>query len=330
MKKIKLFFLSIVSIAFATSFQVMSPLTAFATNSSTGYGYMKCLSSCLLFKTSDITDMSLDNLYFVVPEGYFVKKVKDISETTIEVTYNGKTGFVMSERVTSVDFLPKTKYLQNITFDISSYSGTQLWNKPTTSGSSNILVKHIPAGTKHITYVADIRGEIPAGSTSPVWYYCYYSPASDPTSVFEGYIHSEKTTSLSVIPPNTEGNPQPPLQNETNTNQAEITTRGTVEIILIALIALPILTIIVLLFLSSKRKDKQDAITHEMERMANDKDIAPITRENHKKGKISDFKNKRFSLKNSFENFMYTTPPETSKMNINFDPLDEIDDDDLL
>ena len=296
----------------------------------TSYGYYKCDSSCLLFKTSDITDMSITNIHFIVPEGYFVKKIREISSTTLEVSYAGKTGFVMTERVREVDFLPENKYLQNITFDISSFSGTKLWKTPSTTESNNILVSHIPAGTKNISYIAEARGEIPAGATSSVWYFCNYSPIDDPTSVFEGYIHSEKTINLSTIPENIEGKIQETTDNiGAQTNTLELSKN--VQIILISLISLPLLVIVVLLFLSSKRKDTQMSQNKSENEDIYKLDNSEISRKNTQAKNIDYLKNKKFSIKKSFENFMYENiddAPTSKKRIIAFDTLD--DEDDLL
>ncbi|MBQ9790655.1 MAG: hypothetical protein IJW24_03570 [Clostridia bacterium] len=309
--------------------------SAKAYNQTSSYGYMKCDSSCLFFKTSDITNMNIDNIYFIIPEGYFVKKISEVSSTTIQVSYMNKTGFVMTERVREVDFLPEIKYLQNITFDISSFSGTQLWSVPSTEDSSKILVKIIPAGTKKLTYVAEARGEIPVGSTSPVWFYCYYSPVSDPTSVFEGYVHSEKTSSLSPIPENLEGKILETTESQNqNTSSSHTTLPKTVEIVLISLIALPILVILVLLFLSGRRKEKAANIAASNSDNFHELDNTPISRKNTQpKNDINYLKNKKFSLKKSFDNFMFEPTcknSENHKTTIAWDSLEDNDDDDLL
>jgi len=265
------------------------------------YGYYKALSACVLFKTSDITNMNIENTYFIIPEGYFVKKVSEISPTTLKVSYNNKTGYVMQERVRSVSFLPENKVLNNITFDISSMSGTQLWLKPSSQNQSDIIVKLIPAGTKNLTYIAEAKGEIPQGATSSTWYYCYYSPSSEPTSVYEGYIHSEKATNLSPIVKNTEDDIV--INDSITSNHKTLELSQTVQIILIALITLPLLIIIVIIFLGSRRKTKIEE--YEKSNIIDEPSDENIIRDKSKLKDIDRFTNKKFSLKKSFENFMY-------------------------
>lgn len=289
-------------------------ITSLASYQTNTYGYYKALSSCLLFKTSDILDISIDNVYFIVPEGYFVKKISDTNTTTLKVSYQGKYGYVNKDRIKSVSFLPQTKYLEGITFSISSMSGTQLWKTPSTSNTSNILVHFIPAGTSGITYIAEATGEVPAGSSSSKWYYCLYSPGNDATSVYEGYIHSEKTTSLSTIPQNLEDEPTT-SQNDNNNSSTQF---GTIKPILIAFSLIMLLSLSIVILLSNKRKLKDD----------NTESHQHKSQEKPTKNTISKYKNKNYTLKDKFESFMYKEE-EKPKRKILFDSLDS-DDDELL
>ena len=300
----------------------IDPTTAEA---STNYGYYKVLSSCALFKTSDITNTSLENIYFTIPETYFVKKISDISASTLKVSYNGKIGYVMTERVKLVSFLPNEKYLQGITFDISKLSGTQMWSNPTTTDQSKIIFKHIEAGTTNISYIASANGEIPPGATSRIWYYCTFSPANDPTSVYEGYIHSEKTTNLTEIIQNTEDDII--LNEVTDTSKTLFGLPKSIETILIVIVSIPLLSIIVIIFMNSRRKHKQ-----KNSKIITDNIIESNNEENSPHN-IQSFKGKKYSIKEKFNNFMFESPTITDNHNnqkFQFSNLDIIDEDDLL
>jgi len=298
------------------------------------YGYYKALSSCLLFKTSDVSNMDITNVLFIIPEGYFVKKISEISTTTLKVSYNSISGYVMTERVKLVSFLPKAKYLEGITFDIVQSSGTQIWKLPSSNDSSNILYSHIKSGTINIKYIAEARGEIPTGATSPVWYYCHYSPESDPTSVYAGYIHKEKTTNLTTIPLNTEDDVI--IKNESEINETDtLNLDATVKTILICLISLPLLSIIIVLLLSSRRKAKIKKII-EQENMTetstneNNYDYEDkLVKEHRNSKKISDFKNKKYSIKDKFNNFVFEEEVD-NKNQFSFSNISFDDDEDLL
>lgn len=294
----------------------------------TNYGYYKCNSSCIFFKTSDTTNMDFDNIYFYIPEGYFVKKINDISNSTIKVSYRDKIGYVRSKDIKLVSFNPIVKNLNNITFDIVDFSGTQIWRIPSTSNSVDIVYKPIQAGTKNITYIASIDGEIPSGSTSSVWYYVEYSPLNDPTSIYEGYIHSEKTSNLTSIPENIEDDII--IEETVNNTSTLFGLSTTTQTILISLISLPMLTIIVILILKSKRKEKliESTLRTDMQ-IDNSNEIKHDT----KLKSYTDVKNKKFSIKDKFNNFMFEENTQIKPSNTNqfkFSKLDDIDDDDLL
>ena len=214
----------------------------------------------------------------------------------------------MNERVKSVSFLPDIKYLKGITFDITNLSGTQLWQIPVCDDTKNIIYKHIPAGTKNITYIASINGQIPTGSTSSVWYYCEFSPEDDPTSVFSGYIHSEKTTNLSTIPEN--------LEDEIKTDENPtidstiFNLSPTIQTLLIIGFTLPLLILIVVLILSSNRKTKQKQISNDFEDKNNDTNI--------QKNNIKTFEGKKFSIKDKFNDFMFSEEKPEKLNRINF------------
>ena len=303
------------------------PTTA---ESSTNYGYYKVLSSCPLFKTSDITNTTLDNIYFIVPETYFVKKISDISASTIKVSYSGKIGYVMTERVRLVSFLPNEKYLKGITFDISKLSGTQMWSTPSSNDMTKIIFKHIEAGTTNISYIASTNGEIPPGATSPVWYYCTFSPANDPTSVYEGYIHSEKTTNLSQILENSEDDK---VYNElSQTTKTLFGLPKSIETILIVFVSIPLLSTIVIIYLNSRRKNKQKSM-NETDFNDTQHQFASINKSQKSNNSISKFRGKKYSMKEKFDNFMFESSQNTTPSNQNkfkFSNLDIIDDDDLL
>ena len=154
--------------------------------------YAKAKANCYLFKTSDITDASYRNVEYIIPETYFVKILNDINDSVKKVQYNNKIGYVSSDSIFVVDFVPVMPSLDGVFFDISDGVGTHLRKSPTADDSSNVIMV-IPAGTKSVCYIASIIGTIPTGGSSNVWYYVTYSPSSDPTSVYEGYVYSLKT-----------------------------------------------------------------------------------------------------------------------------------------
>lgn len=162
--------------------------------------YAKALSFCTLYKTSSL-DNDLSNIYFIIPESYFVVVLDNASNTSVKVQYDKYIGYVSPSTINVVTFIPKTKTLNNISFDIKDTSGTQIWNIPSSNGK---VLTTISASTKNINYIAAVFGEIPSGGESNLWFYISYTPEQNSTNFYEGYVYSENITNLTEIVQNTE------------------------------------------------------------------------------------------------------------------------------
>jgi len=125
----------------------------------------------------------------------------------------------------------------------------------------------------------------------------------------------------------------------TNNNKTLFGLSNTMQTILIAIISIPLLAIIVVLLLNSRRKEKlklNNEISNtspQQESINNHTNYINNQNQTHTH-KINDLKGKKYSLKDKFNNFMFQTENQpitnTQKNNINFSSLDEIDDDELL
>lgn len=211
--------------------------------------YAKVGDNCAIYKTQDI---SSSNILFYVPNTYFVSIISKINDEIYKVQYSSFTGYAAANTFEIVSFIPSTPYLSNITFDINEFAGTQIWSRA--DSSSNIL-STISAGTKKIEYIASTVGEIPIGGNSNLWYFARYTPASNVTSLYEGYIYSEATQNLSHIPSNLEIENQDIIEEQSNS----IPINEPIKIILIVLISTPfvilfLISIIKAVFEARKRK----------------------------------------------------------------------------
>ena len=224
--KIILFFCVFVSIA---------PVQKKAYCLSDNATYAKVLSGCYLYKTQNFSS-DFDNVYFIIPESYFVVVLETINDSCFKVQYDKYVGYVDSATVEIATFIPVVKTLTGITFDIKNTSGTQIWKMPTTD--SNIYTT-IDAGTKNIMYIASCFGAVPTGGESNVWYFVRYTPESNSTSIFEGYVYSENTTNLTEIVANTESNSELSLNSESD-EKTLLFLSSTLKTIIIAVIAIPV------------------------------------------------------------------------------------------
>ncbi|MBQ8468674.1 MAG: hypothetical protein IJ542_02840 [Clostridia bacterium] len=228
----------------------------FATYQTETISYAKANKNCLFFRSQSMSD-GLVNLWFEIPETYFVSILSKISDTIYRAQYDNYVGYVYADSVSIVSFLPTAPFLKNITFDIKQNVGTQIWSCP--SDTTGRVLSTISADTKQVEYIASVNGEIPIGGTSNIWYYAKWTPASSSTSVYEGYVYSESTTNLSHISNNLEYEPE--IANQSL--NAPIPITSTAQTIMIILIVLPFLILFVLFTIKlsrhilSKRQTKQ-------------------------------------------------------------------------
>lgn len=280
--------------------------------------YAKAKENCFLFKTTDTTSSVFSNVYFVVPESYFVVILNEINPSVYKVDYCGKIGYVSADSVEKATFIPICPTLDDIYFDIIQNVGTQLRNSPSVL-SSNILTI-IPAGESNISYISYICGNVPDGGNSDIWYYVKYCPSTDPTSVYEGYVYSEKTCNLSSIVLNKENNPK--LETEDNNlNDESISMSPKVRIVLIVLISLPIILVFILLVVNNHKSiDK-------IKRKDNEKQEDFYQKPKHK---VKDFVGKKYIKKSPDEYMFVSNDKKSNSIQPSFPTYEVVDDDDLL
>lgn len=210
--------------------------------------YAKALENCIMFKSEELIETP-DNVFFIVPESYFVILLDSVSDECFKVQYQKYIGYVSSKTVIVSTFIPIVKFLDNITFDIKDTSGTQVWNKPNTDGR---VLTTISAGSKNIKYIAFVYGNIPSGGESNLWYYVSYTPSVNSTNVYEGYVYSENTTNLSSIAYNTECNPEV-IENQ-NSDGETFYVSSTIKTIVVVIISVPIILFIFIILYNLLKK----------------------------------------------------------------------------
>lgn len=288
--------------------------------------YAKAKENCYLFKTSDVTNSNYTNVFFIVPNGYFVMILNKINTIIFKVQYKNIIGYVASDSIKEVSFVPSNPVLNNVTFDTLNMVGTQIRKQPTADDVSNVIVI-IPAGITGISYISYVNGSVPSGGSSDVWYYAQYQPLTDPTSVYEGYVYSEKVQNLSPISDNIEGiEPDNLSNNQTSDNyeQKTMQVNTNVKIVLIILICLPVVLIFILLIVGNKR-DKHNNYNEQT-----DKKIDDISKNQSRKARrsVDNLKGKTFKEKISSK--LISQEVKTDKNMPVFPTYEVIDDDDLL
>lgn len=214
--------------------------------------YAKVLVDCKLYRNKEMNDV-YSNILFVIPESYFVVILESVSDDCFKVQYDRFVGYVKSSTIEIATFVPIVKTLNDITFDIKSTAGTQIWSEPTTKSD---IKTTISAGTKNIKYIAYSFGSVPSDGESNIWYYVYYTPNENSTNVFEGYIYSENTTNLSEIVLNLECNPEKISDEVESENLIYISS--TIKTIVIAIIVIPIILFLLIILYKILKKIKKN------------------------------------------------------------------------
>lgn len=212
--------------------------------------YAKASSNCTLYKTQTMSN-DIPNIYFIIPETYFVIILDKVSDECYKVQYDKFIGYVESSTIIIATFIPIIKTLDDITVDIKETSGTQIWNTPSTEGK---ILTTISAGFKNIDYIASCYGSIPSGGESNLWYYVSFTPSVNSTNVYEGYIYSENTINLTEIVANTESNPEI-IQDNSIGNVLYLSS--SLKTIIIVIITIPILIFILIILYKSAKKFKE-------------------------------------------------------------------------
>ena len=230
--------------------------------------YAKALKDCVLYKSSEMT-YNVDNIYFIIPESYFVVVLDNVSDNCFKVQYDKYVGYVDSSYLVIATFIPIVKTLESVTCDIKQTSGTQIWNKPSSDGA---VLTTISAGTKNISYIAKVYGEIPSGGESNLWYYISYTPKFSSTNVYEGYIYSENVANISEIVFNAEINPE--ILDDEFLNDDVIYISSSMKTVLVVFIAVPIILLILIILYKLMKNLRKNTKLNNFEEKYNRENIS--------------------------------------------------------
>ena len=225
--------------------------------------FAKIDKDTLLYKTSDITSASEENVYFILPKTYFVEVLSSAESSSVcKVKYNDIVGFVETSAITKVDYTPALPHYFSYATLCDGYS-THIRSTPSSQTDSNKTSLLTPE-TQNILVLGWVYGNTPNDGVSKLWYYCK-AQTSD-TIVQVGYVYSERLTLENQFLPSTEEAPNPvttPTSGNnytTDTDFAPSTASPTglnkeSAIILVIVFSIPILAIFLLLAIPSKRKN---------------------------------------------------------------------------
>lgn len=201
-------------------------------------------TDALLYKTA--TDSpAIDNVYFCLPETYFVKIIEPSGELMYKAEYSGITGYVRRADISIQTFEPLSKYPTDLRLKKAGDYYLILRPQPTQSAQEIELPRY---DLGEITYYNYAHGEeVNSGNTK--WYYISI-PFNN--SVLYGYVYSASITLVTHIshPNDLSPVPAPPATEDpaAKTPPYNAITQG----IIIAAICIPTVLVIYMLFKPAK------------------------------------------------------------------------------
>ncbi len=206
-------------------------------------------NNAYLYKSPlDIDDYS--NVYFILPQTYFVELLDLSNSDFYKVNYSTFTGYVKKDCVQAIVGAPQNAYLDNLNFRIYAEMSRDLRSEPTTLSGSSSQVAYIPLYNRNLTYYGSIVGEECIDGRTNIWYYCKYSADKD----YYGYVYSDFCDELpDPLPKNSEEvvYTTAPDFGETETPNA-LPIDNSATAIIIAILCVPALIFIFLILKGTK------------------------------------------------------------------------------
>lgn len=247
--------------------------------------YAKIISSNVKLYRSTTISEEFSNVYFVVPQSYFVEISNCDSENFYIATYIDVTGYIKKSEVQCVKGTPTVPFTNNASFRMFIPGGVDLRSSPTQSEGLNSIAT-LQFLETNLKYYGTIDGEEAISYKSTTWYFCKYSKNG---TTQNGYVYSAFCDLLTAIPSNAEVLEyvdEPEFIADPTSGQASGTESDSLsslpsatQIIIIVAVCLPCIFIIYLLFRPTK-------ITA---RALENADLKPTKRVKRKKLKHQDY-----------------------------------------
>ncbi len=218
--------------------------------------YAQIVSSNVKLYRSTNGSEEVSNIFFVIPQTYFVEISSCENSNFFTARYLDKTGYVKKSEVKCVKGVPQTPFA-NASFRVFIPGGTALRSSPSQSEGLN-TIETLPFLETNLRYYGTIDGEEAISHKSSTWFYCKY--IRNGSEVF-GYVYGAFCDLLTTIPSNTElleeiEEPDFTVPTQAPANQVEesglSSLPSTTQIIIIVAVCLPCVVIIYLLFKPTK------------------------------------------------------------------------------
>ena len=203
-----------------------------------GYGLVVEANS-ILYRNPVESDAS-DNIYFYLPETYFVEVLEQVDQVFYKVRYDDIEGYVKFSSINIKDYEPVSVFPSNLILTVTGEIDAYVKTFPNTSSQK---VTELPSGSS-VQYYNKIYGQ-ELNSGSPYW---YYVKIQNGAQTQYGYIYEDYVTVQSeiIIPNDTSAKPAP--QDKDPDEKLNETYNFWTQIIIALAICIPVVFIIYLIF----------------------------------------------------------------------------------
>ncbi|MDR0850322.1 MAG: hypothetical protein LBN07_02425 [Christensenellaceae bacterium] len=218
--------------------------TVFATGDGEQFARIK-FAGVYLYKTPTLNE-SYINMYFEIPNTYFVKLLSDANDYFYRAQYMEQIGYVKKLEVQPISGIPLHPYV-SATFRVFSSDGAMLKDAPFYASNA---VAALPQNQNILQYIGRISGEEAIIGRGNVWYFCKFGNSS-------GYVYGGLSDMLSEILPNTEIFENAPNPFITPVlSYIEYLKTSNVKFVVIVAVLLPSFAIFYLLYMKITPKNK--------------------------------------------------------------------------
>lgn len=212
-----------------------------------------------LYKSAS-EDESFKNIYFTIPETYFVELLSYENDKFFYARYLDVYGYVKISDVGCISGTPINPFAANISFRVFIPNGVDLRSSPSQSDGLNYIAS-INYLETNLQYYGKILGEEAVVYKGSDWYFCKLTKNG---AEQKGYVYSAYCDMLTSITPNTEvfeyieepvfatKQTQAQIEEENSISSFPIST----QVIIIAAICIPCIILIYLIFKPTKLSTK--------------------------------------------------------------------------
>lgn len=210
-RMIKLLIFSIVGTTLLILSAIFLRTVALSPARASGQEHQKITKNTILYK-----DNTLETAIMELPGGYYLTPLSTNGEIT-RVTYNGVTGFVRSDSLTTGTTSGELHERADI--QTKADAGTYLRESANTESKKIGLI----SPSTPLEYLGRLIGETPSDGTTNVWYYVNFNISS--TATVRGYVYGERVNIKVTTLPDSQS--ETSLSTPTSTTTTETKTEPT-------------------------------------------------------------------------------------------------------